>query len=188
MVASLRDDTIVKNMRLVNKFVARLPPIAVSRAGGHDAAVSALTPNYIVAVDAWLDRGQTKGRALSTFVWKNLGHAWRRLLAYETNVVKIPVKHLQTCTVATYQIEDDSPEPMAPEPEETLEAEEVEQLLSAIDTLPPRERIVVRNRLLRDPRTLEEIGEAIGVCKERVRQIYAKGIEKLARLYRRNSN
>ena len=59
--------------------------------------------------------------------------------------------------------------------------EEVRELL---DTLTERERQVVRMRYglgEEKPQTLEEIGSALGVTRERVRQIEARAMEKLRR-------
>lgn len=70
-----------------------------------------------------------------------------------------------------------------PTPEEAMNAlvrqEEVKELL---ETLGDRERKVIRLRYGLDdekPHTLEEIGEILGVTRERVRQIEAKALEKL---------
>ena len=70
-----------------------------------------------------------------------------------------------------------------PTPEEAMNAlvqqEEVRELL---ETLGDRERQVIRLRYgLEDekPHTLEEIGEILGVTRERVRQIEARALEKL---------
>ena len=57
-----------------------------------------------------------------------------------------------------------------------------EQLMSAIDTLTPREQKVIRLRYGLDdshPRTLEEVGKEFDVTRERIRQIEAKALRKL---------
>ena len=57
-------------------------------------------------------------------------------------------------------------------------------LRSAIELLPDREREVVKLRYGfngdRDPKSLEEIGRVLGLTRERVRQIEANALEKLA--------
>ena len=52
-----------------------------------------------------------------------------------------------------------------------------EWLLAALQGLSERERFIVRERKLRaDPRTLESLGEELGLSKERVRQLEAAGV------------
>jgi RNA polymerase primary sigma factor len=57
-------------------------------------------------------------------------------------------------------------------------------LRKAVDTLPEREREVVKLRYGmngdRDPKSLEEIGQALGITRERVRQIEATALSRLA--------
>jgi RNA polymerase primary sigma factor len=58
-------------------------------------------------------------------------------------------------------------------------------LRSAVEKLPDREKQVVKLRYGmdgdRDPKSLEEIGREMGLTRERVRQIEAKALERLAR-------
>ena len=57
-----------------------------------------------------------------------------------------------------------------------------EQLLGVLDTLTPREEMVLRLRYGIDdgrPRTLEEVGKEFDVTRERIRQIEAKALRKL---------
>jgi len=54
----------------------------------------------------------------------------------------------------------------------------------AVDTLPDREREVVKLRYGMDgdpdPKSLEEIGRELGLTRERVRQIEARALQRLA--------
>ncbi len=57
-----------------------------------------------------------------------------------------------------------------------------EAVKKALVGLTPRELKIVRERLMRDPeeaKTLKEIGEEFGVCRERVRQLEVKAMNKL---------
>ena len=57
-----------------------------------------------------------------------------------------------------------------------------EQLLEVLDTLTPREEMVLRLRFGLDDgktRTLEEVGKEFNVTRERIRQIEAKALRKL---------
>jgi RNA polymerase primary sigma factor len=73
----------------------------------------------------------------------------------------------------------------APGPEETLHVSlEQDTLRRAIRQLPEREREVVKLRygLNGDssPKSLEEIGRQLGLTRERVRQVEAEALERLA--------
>jgi RNA polymerase sigma factor (sigma-70 family) len=56
---------------------------------------------------------------------------------------------------------------------ETSRREEAEIVRNAIDTLPPREAEVIRRRFF-DGMTLTDIGQSLGITKERVRQLEAR--------------
>ncbi len=72
-----------------------------------------------------------------------------------------------------------------PEPEEELHVSLTEEAVrQAVETLPDRERDVVKLRYGmdgdRDPKSLEEIGRILGLTRERVRQIEAQALGRLA--------
>ena len=72
-----------------------------------------------------------------------------------------------------------------PTPEETLHVSlEEDTLRRAIDSLPEREQEVVKLRYGlngdADPKSLEEIGRHLGLTRERVRQLEAEALERLA--------
>jgi RNA polymerase sigma-32 factor len=71
-----------------------------------------------------------------------------------------------------------SPEAIASSTEERAE---VEALLGrALERLAPRERAIVTERRLRaEPPTLDHIGRSLGVSRERVRQLEARGYQRL---------
>jgi len=67
--------------------------------------------------------------------------------------------------------------------EELMEHDNLVQVLRRLETLDPREATVLKMRFgLEDnqPRTLKEIGEALGLTRERVRQIETEALNKLA--------
>jgi len=71
------------------------------------------------------------------------------------------------------------------EPEEEVHVSLAEESVrSAVAELPDRERTVIQRRYGlngdRDPKSLEEIGRELGVTRERVRQIEAQALERLA--------
>jgi RNA polymerase primary sigma factor len=70
---------------------------------------------------------------------------------------------------------------------ELMRSSFVEQIQSVVDQLDEKERDVIRMRYGLDgeePRTLQEIGEALGLSRERIRQIESKAKEKLRRNHR----
>ncbi|MBP6818594.1 MAG: RNA polymerase factor sigma-32 [Ferrovibrio sp.] len=80
-----------------------------------------------------------------------------------------------------------------PNPEQQVEARHDGALrhtwlTESLDQLNPRERLIVSERMLNDDKvTLEELGERLGVTKERVRQIETKAFAKLQSLVLKKS-
>lgn len=76
-------------------------------------------------------------------------------------------------------------EDMGPNPEENYERDEDEalgkaDLGAAIDTLPDREReIIERRHLSEQPETLQEVGERLGISRERVRQLEVRALKRM---------
>jgi RNA polymerase primary sigma factor len=71
------------------------------------------------------------------------------------------------------------------EPAEEVHVSLAERALrNAVDTLPERERKVVKLRYgmngERDPQSLEQIGRMLGITRERVRQIESQALARLA--------
>jgi len=61
-------------------------------------------------------------------------------------------------------------------------------LLDALDGLSERERLIIRERKMREnPRTLESLGKELGLSKERVRQVEAAAFGKMRKFLERNS-
>lgn len=79
-------------------------------------------------------------------------------------------------------LEDFVADPNGRTPEElTFARLKKEELMKAVGTLTEREQYVILNRygFAGAPRTLEEIGNELGITRERVRQIEAKALRKL---------
>lgn len=67
--------------------------------------------------------------------------------------------------------------------EEMVESDNLVHVMRQLETMDPREATVLRMRFGLDdnePRTLKEIGETLGLTRERVRQIETEALNKLA--------
>lgn len=127
----------------------------------------ALTPETrdAVAVKLGVDAGQVEAmaarlsasdRSLNAPIGEDGEQSWQDLLA------------------------DDAADPEA----ETIEARDSETrrevVRSALQTLSPRERMIVLRRALADePATLEALGQELGISKERVRQVEAQALARI---------
>lgn len=128
------------------------------------------------------------------------GHQLRQMIATEIGVPLQDVEAMQGrlsgsdfSLNATQSIDEDGREWIdALEDESQQAAQIVEErhdldqlrdwLLTAMRGLSEREQFIVRERKLRDdPRTLESLGQELGLSKERIRQLQAAAFEKMRR-------
>jgi RNA polymerase primary sigma factor len=68
--------------------------------------------------------------------------------------------------------------------DELLDTDNLKHVFRMLDTMDPREATILRMRFGLDdaePRTLKEIGESMGLTRERVRQIENEALKKLAK-------
>ncbi len=118
-------------------------------------------------------------------VAKELGLPKKKL-----SIVKTAI-HLYTMTPQTddeetgWQMSDMVADPRAKGPEdELLDADNLKVVYRMLDTMDPREATVLRMRFGLDdaePQTLKEIGESLGLTRERVRQIESEALKRIAR-------
>ncbi len=126
------------------------------------------------------------------------GHQLRQMIASEVGVPLHDVEMMQGRLAgsdfslnATQSVEDEGREWIDSLEDDTAQAAElVEQdhdtgalrswLVDAMSILKPREQFIIRERKLRDPaRTLESLGNELGLSKERVRQLEAASFDKM---------
>ena len=126
------------------------------------------------------------------------GHELRRMIAEEVGVPLHDVEMMEGrlsgsdySLNATQSAEDEGREWIEALEDDSIQADErVENshdtetlrhwLLSALSNLNERERFIVRERKLREePRTLESLGDELGLSKERVRQLEAAAFGKM---------
>ena len=68
--------------------------------------------------------------------------------------------------------------------DELLDTDNLKHVFRMLDTMDPREATILRMRFGLDdaePRTLKEIGEALGLTRERVRQIESEALKRIAK-------
>jgi RNA polymerase primary sigma factor len=130
-----------------------------------------------------IDRSQKEGIPLDPAVRTRLRRAANKVrriirISQEPMSLETPVGNEENSSLGDF-IEDES----VPQPAEAASGELLrEQVHSALEQLSRRERDVLEMRFgLRDGQahTLEEVGQAFGVTRERIRQIEAKALRKL---------
>jgi RNA polymerase sigma factor (sigma-70 family) len=89
-------------------------------------------------------------------------------------------KQLAAISFTTLQLANESWEPAAREPVDVDLRLDLDAVRSALRHLPPRMRRILVLRA--HGRQLREIGERLGICHERVRQLEAKAVRKVRRL------
>jgi RNA polymerase primary sigma factor len=85
-----------------------------------------------------------------------------------------PISHDRDATFVETLVDRDGPSPF----DEVDGREEAREARRAFETLMPREAEILRQRLVEN-RTLAEIGQTLGLSRERVRQIEAAALERL---------
>ncbi len=101
-------------------------------------------------------------------------------IAQEPVSLETPIGEEEDSHLGDFIPDDDAPAPQDAASQAMLK----EQLAAVLQTLTPREEMVLRLRFgLEDgrSRTLEEVGKAFNVTRERIRQIEAKALRKLRR-------
>ena len=99
-------------------------------------------------------------------------------IAQEPVSLETPIGEEEDSHLGDFIPDDDAPAPAEAAAFTMLK----EQLINVLDTLTPREEIVLRVRFGLDDgraRTLEEVGKEFNVTRERIRQIEAKALRKL---------
>lgn len=99
-------------------------------------------------------------------------------IAQEPVSLETPIGEEEDSHLGDFIPDEDAPEPATVASFTLLR----EQLMEVLDTLTPREEMVIRLRFGLDDgktRTLEEIGRVFKVTRERIRQIEAKALRKL---------
>ena len=135
------------------------------------------------------------------------GHQLRQLIATEVGVPLHDVEMMEGrlsgsdfSLNATQSTEDEGREWIDALEDDSAQASELVEhdkdidtlrnwLVTAMQNLNDRERFIVRERKLRDePRTLESLGEELGLSKERVRQLEAAAFAKMRRCLEKQSS
>jgi RNA polymerase primary sigma factor len=171
-----RDELITSNLGLVWKF---------ARLYGHGAedAYSAGVEGLIHAADKF---DSSRGIKFSTFACILIKQYININMTQARSLVHVPRGTMtnRRCSAAVQRALGAGRVDIADAPLEAkslrrdLDVEDSEFLDAALSILSERERMVVDKYYFYD-KTLQEIGDMLGVCKERVRQVLKNALEKM---------
>ena len=106
----------------------------------------------------------------------------KKIKIIKSSIIKEPVS-FTTPIAQDLTLEDYIQDTLQTVPSERIEKIDFKKDINkALDILSPREKFIILNRFgleERSPKTLEELGNMLGLSKERIRQIEMEGIKKL---------
>ena len=168
---AVRNCLVVANLRLVVHLASR----HVAPGRPLDDLVSDGTVNLMQAIERF---DFTRGVRFSTYASWAIRKNFAKTIPHELRIRR-------AARTGTQELIDEHPAPKGP----TAEGREVREVLRStvaalLLELGPREReiVVARFGLGREPETLEQIGRRFEITRERVRQIEARALRKLAAL------
>ena len=195
-----RDKAILDNLALV-KSVAKMY-IRKIRVLSFDDLVQEGVIGLMRAYDLY---DPSRGTLFSTYAYQWMRQRIARLVQSKENPIHVPMHVLmyesqarkgeelpshaiekleakKRVSQVTHFVEWNSPT----EGRQTADSDEVEKLLKHLGKIRPRDRHVIKLHFGIDcePMTYHEIGQELGITRERVRQLCARGLDSLARLFK----
>lgn len=176
----MRDELILKMLPLVEWFVdKRLTWVAISRAGGRQDARQIATIAMIEAVDAWL----RSDRKLKVSGWVVRHIRWAFCVTKKLGeLIYLPTIHHRRRMIGPIPRRKKQAREFAYSVEWSDFVDLAAIIGDALRQLDMRQAEVIRRRhglCGYEAHTLQEVGDAIGLSKERVRHLVAKGEQKM---------